>query len=154
MWGRECTVNSREAEELVVKGVAAVENNHIHLALVCFQRAGELGKNPTVSSGLGYCLAAARGEVEKGTLLCREAIVLDPDNVFHYCNLGSVLLLAGKKDEAIEVFRQGLRITKDEGIIRKLEALGTRKPPVIGFLGRKHFLNKSLGFILSRLGFR
>jgi hypothetical protein len=147
-------VNAHEAEDLVAKGISAVENDHTHLALVCFERAAEIEMSPTVSSGLGYCIAAARGEVGKGEQLCREAIERDPDNVFHYRNLGCVLLLAGNRGEAIQVLRMGLRIRKDEGLIRKLDSLGTRKPPVIGFLARDHFLNRALGVILNRLGFR
>jgi tetratricopeptide (TPR) repeat protein len=147
-------VNAHEAEDLVVKGISAVENDHTHLALVCFERAAEVEMNPNVCSGLGYCIAAARGEVDKGVALCREAIERDPGNVFHYRNLGSVLLLAGNKEEAIQVFREGLRIRKDDDIVRKLVSLGSRKPPVIKALARDHFLNRLLGVILSRLGFR
>jgi tetratricopeptide (TPR) repeat protein len=147
-------VDSHEGEDLVVKGVAALENEHTHLALVCFERASETGTSPVIGSGLGYCLAAARGEVEKGLALCREAVALEPENVFHYRNLGCVLLLAGNNQEAIEVFREGLRIGKDEGIIRKLDSLGTRKPPVFKSLSRKHFLNRTIGLVMDRLGFR
>ncbi len=147
-------MDASEAEDLVVKGIAALDNDHVHLALVCFERAAEFEKSPTVCSGLGYCLAAARGEIEKGDALCREAIAQEPGNAFYYRNMGSVLVLAGKTYEAIEVFRSGLQIRTDEGIIRKMDSLGTRKPPVIKFLSRKHFLNRSIGFVLNRLGFR
>lgn len=147
-------MDSREMEDLVAKGIAALENEHTHLALVCFERASEIGKNPAIGSGFGYCRAAARGEVELGLALCREAIAQEPDNVFHYRNLGSVLLLAGRNSEAIEVFRQGLRIRNDEGIIRRLDSLGTRTPPIFKSLSRKHFLNRTLGLVMSRLGFR
>jgi tetratricopeptide (TPR) repeat protein len=147
-------VDAHEAEDLVAKGISAVENDHTHLALVCFERAAAIGMSPTVCSGLGYCIAAARGEVDKGLQLCRDAVERDPDNVFHYRNLGNVLLLAANREEAIQVFREGLRIGKDDVIIRKLNSLGTRKPPVIKSLGRNHFLNRALGLILSRLGFR
>ena len=147
-------VNSHEADDLVVKGIAALENDHFHLALVCFERAAEFGKTPTVSSGLGYCLAAARGELERGLDLCREAVDHEPENIFHYRNMGSVLLLAGNNYEAIEAFRAGLRIGRDDGIIRKLDSLGTRKRPLFPFLSRNNILNRTLGLILDRLGFR
>jgi len=147
-------VKAHEAEDLVAKGISAVENDHAHLALVCFERAAEIEMSPTVRSGLGYCIASARGEVGKGLQLCREAVERDPDNVFHYRNLGNVLLLAANREEAIRVFREGLRIGQDEGIVRKLESLGSRKPPVIKSLSRSHFLNRALGIILNRLGFR
>jgi tetratricopeptide (TPR) repeat protein len=154
MPGQGDAVNAREAEDLVVKGIAAVENDHNHLALVCFERAAEIDRSPTVCSGLGYCLAAVRGEVEKGISLCQEAISREPDNTFHYRNLGSTLILAGHRDKAIEAFRKGLHIRMDEGIICKIDALGTRKPPVFRSLNRKHFLNRAVGLILNRLGFR
>jgi hypothetical protein len=147
-------VNAHEAEELVAKGISALENDHTHLALVCFERAGAVDMNPTVSSGLGYCIASARGEVAKGVQLCREAVEREPDNVFHYRNLGCALLLAANREEALQVFRMGLQIRADDGIIRKLDALGTRKPPPIKFLARGHFLNRMLGIALNRLGFR
>ena len=147
-------MNKDELEDLVVKGVAALENEHTHLALVCFERAAEIEKSPVIVSGLGFCLAAARGDVEKGLALCREAIAREPDRVFHYRNLGSVLLLAGENQEAIQVFREGLRLGNDEGIVRRLDSLGTRKPPVFKSLSRKHFLNRTLGLVMDRLGFR
>jgi tetratricopeptide (TPR) repeat protein len=147
-------VNVAEAEDLVAKGLAALDHDHTHLALVCFERAREIEMSPLVSSSLGFCLAAARGELDRGIELCREAIGEEPDNALHHRNLGRVLLLAGRKDEALLAFRQGLRLGRDEGIIRELDRLGTRKPPVIRALGRNHPLNKWLGIILSRLGFR
>lgn len=143
-----------EPGELVDKGFTALDHGHTHLALVCFERAMETERSPLVSSFLGYCLAAARGECARGIELCREAIGMEPGNTVHYRNLGQVLLLAGRKEEAILVFRQGLRLGRDEGIIRGLENLGVRRPPVIEALDRDHFLNKWLGIILSRLGFR
>ena len=147
-------MNAREVDDLVAKGRAALENDHFHLALVCFERAAEFGNSPTISSGLGHCLAAARGEVKSGLELCREAVAREPDNIFHYRNLGSVLLLAGNNYEAIEAFRAGLRIERDDAIISKLDSLGTRKPPFFPFLSRKNILNRTVGMILDRLGFR
>lgn len=147
-------MSTHEVEDLVAKGIAAIENDHAHLALVCFERAAEVEKTPTVCAGLGYSLAAVRGEMENGLALCREAVTREPGNVFHYRTLGRVLILSGNTYEALETFREGLRIGKDEGIIRQLDALGTRKPPVFKSLSRKNILNKAAGFILNRLGFR
>lgn len=147
-------MNDAEAEELVAKGLTALDNDHTHLALVCFERAVETERSPMVCSSLGLCLAAARGEFERGIDLCREAIGKEPANILHYRNLGRVLLLAGRKDEALLAFREGMEIGRDKGIIRELEALGTRMPPVVRALHRDHPLNKCLGIVLCRLGFR
>ncbi|MCM2359135.1 MAG: hypothetical protein NDI77_13380 [Geobacteraceae bacterium] len=147
-------MSAAETEELVAKGLAALDNGHTHLALVCFERAAEIERSPLVCSSLGFCRAAARGELDRGIDLCREAIGKEPGNTLHYRNLGRVLLLAGRKDEALLAFRQGLRVGRDEGMVRELDALGTRKPAVIGSLHRDHFLNKWLGILLSWVGFR
>lgn len=147
-------MNGTETEDLVAKGLKALDNGHTHLALVCFERAAEVERSPLVCSCLGYCLATARGELDRGIDLCREALGKEPGNTVHYRNLGRVLHLAGRREEAIHAFREGLRLGRDDGIIRELEALGTRKPPVLKSLDRTHFLNRWLGLMLNRLGFR
>ncbi|HEY6871241.1 MAG TPA: hypothetical protein VI298_00810 [Geobacteraceae bacterium] len=147
-------MNAAEADELVTKGLAALDRDQTHLALVCFERAFEAERSPLVRSSLGFCLAAVRGDVEGGLALCHGAIGEEPANALHYRHLGRVLVLAGRKDEALIVFRQGLRLGGDEGIMRELDRLGARKPPVIKALDRRHPLNKWLGIILDRLGFR
>jgi tetratricopeptide (TPR) repeat protein len=147
-------MSAAEVEEIVAKGLTALDNDHIHLALVCFERALEIKKSPLVCSSLGFCIAAARGDFEGGIALCQEAVEAEPSNSVHYLNLGRVLTLSGRRKAAIDVFRMGMRLNKDEKIVRELDLLGTRKPPFIQSLDRKHFLNRWLGFLLTRLGFR
>ena len=76
-----------EADDLVAKGLTALENGHTHLALVRFERAVEIGKSPVICSSLGFCIAAVRGEYDKAIDLCRDAIDSEPSNIFHYLNL-------------------------------------------------------------------
>lgn len=77
----------------------------------------------------------------------------EPGDVCHYLNLGRVLLLAGRRSAAIDVFREGLHLGRDERIVKELEGLGTRRSPVVESLHRGHPLNKWLGMIRDRLGF-
>ncbi len=123
-------------------------------ALTFFERAFVLGTKPEYFSYLGFCIAKERGQVQKGTHLCREALAQEPDNSDHYLNLGRIHLAAGNKPEAIRVLREGLSHGANPEIAALLDAIGTRKPPVISFLGRNHPLNKYLGIILSRLRLR
>ena len=118
-----------EAEEYITKGFSALENDHFHLALVCFERAAALTTSPLVSSALGLCLAAVRGDFGNGIALCRQAIADEPGNTSHYYHLGRALLLAGHRDEALSVFRQGLAIGRDQRIITELETLGHQEAP-------------------------
>lgn len=143
-----------EAEEYITKGFSALDNDHFHLALVCFERAAAVTNSPLVSSALGLCLAAVRGEFEKGIALCRQAVADEPGNTSNYYHLGRALLMSGDRDEALPIFRQGLAIGRDQRIIAELESLGSRKPAPIAALDRDHFLNKWLGIFLSRVGFR
>lgn len=152
--GKGGDVSSIEVEEYISKGLAALDNDHFHLALVCFERAAALTENPLVSSALGLCLTAVRGDSERGVELCRKAIADEPENTSHYYYLGRVLLLSRRRDEAIKALRQGLAVSRDQRIIRELEGLGTRAPAVVSTLHRDHFLNKWLGVVLSRMGFR
>jgi tetratricopeptide (TPR) repeat protein len=44
----------------------------------------------------------------------RHAMELNPNNAYAYANLGAVLLLQGKFDEAIEVCEKALRLRQDQ----------------------------------------
>ena len=147
-------VSGAEAEEYITKGLSALDNDHFHLALVCFERAAELTDSALVTSALGLCLVVVRGETGKGIALCREAVAAEPDNTSHYYHLGRALLVSGERDEALRIFRQGMAVGRDQRIVAELEALGSRKAPPIAALDRDHFLNKWLGIFLSRIGMR
>ena len=86
--------------------------------------------------------------------LCRQSIEEDPGIADHFLNLGRILLLAGNKVEALDVLRKGTAVAHHPEIKVLLETIGTRKPPVIGFLGRDNVINKHLGILFTRLGMR
>jgi len=50
----------------------------------------------------------------------KKAIEIEPDNAIYYNNLGSLLLEAGQKDEAIKVFRKSLSIKDNQEGIKKI----------------------------------
>ncbi len=66
-----------------------------------------------------------------------------------YLNLGRACLAAGKKKDAINAFKKGLRYNNNYGaIIKELQKMGTRKRPPLPFLERSNPINKYLGLIL------
>lgn len=109
---------------------------------------------PQYASCFAYCIARERGQYQLAMTLCEKAIAREPENTLHYLNLGRVFLLAGKKTEALDVFRRGVSQERDQRIIDELNRLGERKPPVFPFLKRSNPLNKYLGMLLKRLGLR
>lgn len=143
-----------KANELFQKGLEALANGDMIRALSGFEKALELEDNPAFYSYFALCIAKERGQVKKAISLCEEALRKDTENTAHYLNLGKVLLHAGNRDDAIMVFRGGLKYGIDTLITDELNKLGTRKPPVIPFLNRDNPINKYLGIILKRLGLR
>lgn len=143
-----------EAEKLFAKGVEAIKNGNIVSALVFFEKATQLDNNPATRSYLGFCIARERGQFKKAISMCEEALKEEPGNPVHYLNLGRVYILTEQKNEAMRILREGLEHEENREIVHELIGLGMRKPPVLPFLKREHFLNKYLGFVLTRLGLR
>lgn len=131
-----------------------LDHNNVLAALACLERGLSIRNDPFWHSRLGFCVAKQRGHLTRAFELCRNAIEHDPDNSLHYLYLGKVYLIAGKKYEALQAFRQGMMLGESQEIERILDTIGARKPPVISFLSRDNLLNKYLGIILGRLGIR
>jgi tetratricopeptide (TPR) repeat protein len=147
-------MRNMQAEEIYEKGLHALSNGHVYLALVCFEQAMNLEKSPIYASHLAFCLAKARGQFREAMALCTEALEKDPHNSIHYLNMGRIYLLAGKREKALQVLRQGMQYDHNNEIFQELEKMGTRRPPVISSLRREHPLNKYCGILLKKLGCR
>jgi tetratricopeptide (TPR) repeat protein len=145
---------SNELPKLIEKGIGAAEQGNTLVALVHLEAAAKIQKIPTVLSYLAYCMAHERKQLPKAVSLCRSAMQAEPHNSIHYLNLGRVYLLAGQKPSAIETFRRGLKAGKNPQIIGELKKLGIRRSPVLKNLPRDNPLNKFLGLVFYRLGFR
>ncbi|RNC72715.1 MAG: hypothetical protein ED859_01780 [Desulfuromonadales bacterium] len=136
------------------RGIEALGHDNVYLARTCFEHAASEERKPETCSYLALCQAKTRGTFTDAITLAREAVEGDPCNPVTYLNLGRIYLLAGMRDDAIGVFREGLRRGPCEKIIAELDRLGTRKPSPIPGLARNHPLNKYVGILMARLGFR
>jgi len=143
-----------EAEKEFIRGLKALQEENSLAALPFFEKAAGADPTPLCMSYLGFCIAKERGQVQKGIQLCREALEKEPENPLHYLNLGRIFLTAKNKQEAIRTLREGLGCGLNQEITDLLNAIGTRKPPVIPALGRDHPVNKYLGKLLGKLGLR
>lgn len=138
--------------DLSAKGKEALAHGDTLSALACFERAAQSGDDLSVRSYLAYCMAKERGLLHSGISVCEENIVKEPENAVHYLNLGKILLLMKKREDAIRQFRRGLTYGANRDIANELEKLGIRRTPVIPFLRRSNPLNKYLGMIRTFLG--
>ncbi|HKN19350.1 MAG TPA: tetratricopeptide repeat protein [Dissulfurispiraceae bacterium] len=142
------------ADELFRKGLEALAGGRMIPALASFEKALDLEDNPAFYSYFALCIAKERGQVRRAIKLCEEALQKDGENTAHYLNLGKILLQAGNRDDAIMVFRGGLKYGNNLLIIDELNKLATRTPPVLSFLHRNNPINKYLGIFLKKLGIR
>lgn len=143
-----------ESEKFFTSGLKALAQEDTLAALALFEKAVQRDEKPAYCSYLALCIAKERGQFQLAVTLCEKAKAREPQNPVHYLNLGKVYLYAGKTDDAIRTFREGLSREKDQKIIDELNKLGTRKPPVISFLKRSNPVNRFLGTTLKKLGLR
>lgn len=143
-----------EAVELQEKGLHALEHGRTYLAMTCLEQAMAYGKTPLLCSYLAYCMALNKRSIGDAIALGREALEAEPEVPAFSLNLGKILLLAGRREEAIRVFRQGLASSRHPELIAALEKLGTRSPPLFKTLPRGHFLNRYAGLLRGWLGLR
>ncbi|ACM19270.1 TPR domain protein [Geotalea daltonii FRC-32] len=146
--------NEQEAKDHYESGVEAFNSGRFLSALKYFEKAVALERNPASLSRLGLCLAKEKRNFAKAISLCKEAIKHEPRNPEHFLYLGRIHLLAGQKKEAIRIFRMGLRNGRNPDISKELERLGSRKDPLLPFLGRNNPINKFLGIVLKKTGLR
>jgi len=148
------TESQLDASELFGLGSEALTTGNTAQALEYFAQGIALERNPLYFCTLAFCLEKGKGEFSRAISLCKEAVRSDPKNVVHFLQLGRIHILEGKKNDAIRIFRLGLRIEKDPALIRELNRLGCRTNPVIPFMARSNPLNKYLGKLLKRYGYR
>jgi Flp pilus assembly protein TadD len=136
-----------DAVEEFKEGLAQLRNNYASKALPHFARALELDKtNPFYLSYLGVAMAAGERNWDSAEDLCTQAIRMKRTQAELYLNLADVYRLAGKRQDAVETLTLGLTMTKrDPRIAQALVKYGYRRPPVLPFLERDHFLNRELG---------
>jgi tetratricopeptide (TPR) repeat protein len=136
-----------EGREFLAKGNTAE-------ALKIFQELRVHARHPLISSGMGYCLAKERGHYAEAVSLCKEALRHDPQEPLHFLYLGRIHMLAGRKKDAIRIFKMGLRYGKCPDIVVELNRLGSRRSPVLPFLSRSNPINKYLGIAMAKLQVR
>ena len=121
-------------------------------ALVHIRRAVELeSNNPFYLSYLGVLLARAERKWGDAEELCQAALRMRRDQAQLYMNLAEVYVCAGRREDAAEILNRGLKnARRDIRLARMLGQLAMRRPPVLPFLERQHFLNKNLGRLRHR----
>jgi tetratricopeptide (TPR) repeat protein len=140
------------AEQHFRLGEAELEGARHGTALEHFRAAHRLEPaSARYRSYYGLCLGLAESRFDRALELCRAAAKEEFFNPVLYHNLARVHLAFGFKAEAIRYLRRGSMIDPgNAGIRDDLRRLGVRRRPVLGFLRRRHLLNRWFGKLLRR----
>lgn len=136
-----------EAEKHFQQGMKYYKTEYYDKAQAELFRAAKLDSTkPLYISYLGLAVARATSRYDEAETLCHSALKLMRTDPQAYLNLAHVYIWAGRKEDAVDTLSMGLLYTKrDLRLLRLLRKLGVRRPAVLTFLDRKHFLNKQLG---------
>ena len=134
----------------------------VHLLLhenLAFEAVNVLGRacrcrpnDMRYASYYGLSLALSRTRLKDAEDLCARAVKVEHRRADLYCNLGRVRLARNDKRGAYAAFKRGLSLDRNDARLRhEMIRFERRRTPVIGFLGRRHPLNKYLGKLRSLL---
>jgi tetratricopeptide (TPR) repeat protein len=142
------------AEEHYRRGCELMAADRCPDAFEHFRAAHELERsNPRYASYYGLGLALVERRFNRAVELCRGAVKEEFFSPDLYRNLAQVHLVFGFKAEAIRYLRRGLMIDPGHArILGDLDDLGLRGQPVLGFLPRRHFVNRWLGRVRKHMG--
>ena len=142
------------AEEHFRRGDIALSEETFAEALDHFRAAHRLEPaSARYRSYYGMCLGLAERRFDKALELCRAAAKEEFFNPDLYRNLARIHLAFGFKLEGIRYLRRGLMIDpSSETIVADLRRLGVRRRPLLGFLRRRHLLNRWFGRLAHRDG--
>ena len=142
-------MDHRVARSEFKRGLTLLRDRRPEMALPHMRRAVALEENnPHYLSYFGVAIALAEKKWTTAELYCRTALLKKHDQARFHLNLAEVYLSAGARQDAVRTLKKGLQCIKRRGLlIRALCRLVVRRPPVLPFLDRKHFLNHYLGII-------
>lgn len=146
------TSDTHESEVLYNQAMELLSRNRADLAKKLFGQALQISPNNALyMSYYGVCVAAEKKDMETARKLCERAVKMDPDNPVTRVNLGKVQRLTGENEQAHRTFIQAWKTDKTHpAAAAELSRMGIRRPPVISFLPRSHWLNRKLGMLRAK----
>jgi len=135
------------------QGLALLRDGSPQKALPHLRRALKVEQNnPYYLSFLGLATALAEKKWADAELLCEMALRMKRNEARLYLNLAEVYTKAGRRGDAMETLALGLQYAgRTPVLVRALERIRVRRPHVLPFLCRGHFLNRRLGMLRHRV---
>ncbi|MGD8413812.1 MAG: hypothetical protein PVF33_06250 [Candidatus Latescibacterota bacterium] len=145
--------DTHESEVLYSQAMELLSRNHVLAALKRFEEALQISPNNALYlSYYGLCVAMEKNDHASASRLCERAAKMDPKNPVIRVNLGKVFRLMGDNSRAYDSFLGAWKTDKSHpSAAVELSRMGIRRPPVLRFLSRSHWLNKKLGILRAKL---
>jgi len=143
---------AEQAKTLSALATEKMRRNHLNDALADLEQAIQLtaGK-PLYVSQYGLCLAQSN-QLDRGLDFCRRAAKASPRDPHVHINLGRVYRIAGDAAAAHRCFMDAWKVDRrSSSVATELARMGVRRPPVLAFLPRSHWCNRTLGQLRSQL---
>ncbi len=139
--------DTHESDTFFKQALELLSRNHAGEAMKRFEEALQISPNNAVyMSHYGHCVAIEKDDLVSARKLCERAVKMDPDDPVTQVNLGKVLRLQGENKLAHKTFIKAWKTNKTHpAAAAELSRMGIRRPPVLSFLSRTHWLNKRLG---------
>lgn len=143
----------RTARSEFKRGLRLLRDHRPQAALRHMRRAVALDESkPHYFSYLGVAIALAEEKWATAELYCRTALRMKHGEARFHLNLAQVYLSAGRGHDALRTLKTGLQCPKRCSLLtRALRRLVVRRPPILSFLDRRHFLNRYLGTARFRI---
>ncbi len=134
------------------QGLTMLRDGKAWQALERLQLAADLDPiNPYYISYLGVAKACAERKWADAEELCQTAVRMNRRQAQLYLNLAEVYVKADRRQDAADILARGLHYAPhDVRLKMALGKLSVRRPPVLRFLPRWHFLNRQLGRLRHR----
>ena len=117
-----------------------------YLLAVAEQKDRSLSLPGRYYSYLGYGIANFENRPMEGLALCKRAVKMEFYRPENYVNLAHTYLLLGSRRMAVRAIQQGLKIdVKHQDLLELQQEVGSRREPVLRFLGRVNPVNQLLG---------
>jgi tetratricopeptide (TPR) repeat protein len=137
------------------------ENNNEEALSLSNEAAEQYPNNPVILSYSGYLEAVVHKRYADGIKLCSMALGILKRQMplggefflpTLYLNLGKAYLVANKKKDAYESFKNGIKLDKgNEVLLNEMKNLGIRRKTALPFLKRSNPLNKYIGKLTYKL---
>jgi tetratricopeptide (TPR) repeat protein len=140
-------------QETFDQGIEYLKRNRIQEASNAFRQAIRSDpENPLFLSYYGLVVALGEQNFQDAINFCRAALLKAAYDPELYVNLCRVYTKAGQRKKALETLLQGLHYDRGNFLLmQEMKRMGCRRKPILGFLSRDHFLNKTLGRLTHQL---